>query len=96
MRLRFRFKTAVTHFSPALFPRRSPWQSRLTSESLPRPGRAILALRILRNAVRVLARKVGVTKTMEQIRGWISNTGGRRFRSTPYFEYRIVRWAKDH
>jgi hypothetical protein len=69
MRLRFRFKTAVTHFSPAPFPRRSSWQSRLTSEYLLRPGRAILALRMLRNAVRVLAREPGVTKTRKQIRG---------------------------
>jgi hypothetical protein len=57
------------------------------------PDLTILVLRVSRHTDGALARESGVTKTMKRKRkwGWISNTGGRRLRSTPYFEYKIVR-----
>jgi hypothetical protein len=51
-------------------------------------------LRMLRDPDGVLAREVGMTKTMKRKWGWISNIGGCRVRTIRCFEYRIVRWAR--
>src|SRR4029077_7431387 len=61
-------------------------------QQLPRRHKPIV-LRILRDPDGVLAREVGVTKTMKRRRGSISNRGGRPVRTIRCFAYRTVRWA---